>query len=129
MRRSGRTKTRIDYRHFNLTGDKRIKDQSMDVNNLKVEIEVLREDIHDFMDENEAAMDASDSQSIISKLEDYRTSFRSKVILLRQNTKDDNADYFAEQEEVLVKIKAFIKESKDVNASSDFPRDNIRWTL
>ena len=61
-------------------------------------------------------MDASHSQSIISKLEDYRTSFRSKVIILRQNTKDDNADYFAKQEEVLVKIKAFIKESKDVNA-------------
>ena len=101
----------------------------MDVNNLKVEIEVLREDIHDFMDENEAAMDASDSQSIISKLEDYRTSFRSKVILLHQNTKDDNADYFAKQEEVLVKIKAFSsKNPRTSTQSSDFPRDNIRWT-
>ena len=67
MRRSERTKFQIDYCHFNSTGNRRIKNQTMDVINLKVDIEVLREDILDFMDENET-FDASDSKSIISKI-------------------------------------------------------------
>ena len=86
----------------------------MDVINLKVDIEVLREDILDFMDENETFY-PSESKSIISKLEDLRSSSRSKIILVRHHSKDDETNYLMEQEEVLAKIKLFIKESKDVN--------------
>lgn len=110
-------KTQIDYRFLHSTGEKKIKDQAMDIDQAKLDIEVLRDDILDFIDENEVInTDASESQIVISKLEEFRTSFRSKLRFIRQHAQGDTAEYDKMQDEILAQIKSHIKDTKDANA-------------
>ena len=86
----------------------------MDIDQAKLDIEVLRDDILDFIDENEVInTDASESQIVISKLEEFRTSFRSKLRFIRQHTQGDTAEYDKMQDEILAQIKSH---TKDANA-------------
>ena len=90
----------------------------MDIDQAKLDIEVLRDDILDFMDENEVInTDASEAQIVIPKLEEFRTLFRSKLRFIRQHAQGHSAEYDKLQDEILTQIKLHIKDTKDGNTN------------
>ena len=74
---------------------------------IKLQIEILKEDIIDYIDENHDC-DPSDSSQYINRLEELRTDYRSKVLELRQ-LDEENTSF----DDILTKIKGCIKEKKD----------------
>ena len=127
MRRSERNIPRIDYKEFHTRGVKSFKQNQPtcevsikmnSVQQLKIEEAVLREDIGDLIDENEVTnLNLNELDINIEKIEQLRTVFRSKHHELKHYLGDDyQISHEKLYDETLVKIKSYIKDSKDCKA-------------
>ncbi|XP_066916720.1 uncharacterized protein [Clytia hemisphaerica] len=121
---------RIDYSALHNTGkrvpltepstmaDEKQEDgkQPIDPLDLFVEVEVLKDDIGDFVDE--MSFDVTPAREIIATLKELRSEFRTKhtKIKLLIGTPRYNTDYKREFDDVIQKIKTGIEMSKEAQS-------------
>ena len=85
------------------------------IDQLSLDIAVLKEDINDFIEE--ISFESSKPEDIITKLESLLTLFRTKHYKLKHYSSQMYVElYFSEYESITAEIKSTIRDAKDVQS-------------
>ena len=123
-----RRKERINYQIFHSSGEKvQVATSTMSndddeklpremiINDLVIQINIIKDDISDFIDE--ISYEMTSAEDVTSRLETLRTSFRAKHYKLRHYVGETYDEiYLQEFETVINHIKSAIRRSKDVQS-------------